>query len=79
MLIEEYTDRYGQLNEEILLYMEEKNLEYLLKKSGVETFKQTQAEITVVFEEESTSRMNASKLFDLSIDLHLRYKRFHYN
>ena len=37
MLIEEYTDRYGQLNEEILLYMEEKYLEYLLKKSGVET------------------------------------------
>lgn len=74
MLIEEYTDRYGKLNEEILLYMEEKYLEYLLKKSGVETFKQTQTEITIVFEEETTARINASKLFDLSIDLHLRYK-----
>lgn len=74
MLIEEYTDRYGKLSEEILLYMEEKYLEYLLKKSGVETFKQTQTEITIVFEEETTARMNASKLFDLSIDLHLKYK-----
>ena len=38
-LILEYTDRYGKLNEEILLYMEEKYLEYLLKSKGIETFK----------------------------------------
>ena len=73
-LIEEYTDRYGKLSEQILLYMEEKYLETLLKNTCVETFKETESEITLIFDEDVTSRMNAAKLFDLSIDLKLKYK-----
>ena len=74
MLIKEYTDRYGKLSEQILLYMEEKYLEYLLKKSDVESYKETTDEIKIVFDEDISSRMNATKLFDLSIDMKLKYK-----
>ena len=71
MLIKEYTDRYGKLSEQILLYMEEK---YLLKKLDVESYKETTDEIKIVFDEDISSRMNATKLFDLSIDMKLKYK-----
>ena len=74
MLIKEYTDRYGKLSEQILLYMEEKYLEYLLKKLDVESYKETTDEIKIVFDEDISSRMNATKLFDLSIDMKLKYK-----
>ena len=74
MLIKEYTDRYGKLSEQILLYMKEKYLEYLLKKLDVESFKETSDEIKIVFDEDISSRMNATKLFDLSIDMKLKYK-----
>ena len=74
MLIKEYTDRYGKLSKQILLYMEEKYLEYLLKKLDVESYKETTDEIKIVFDEDISSRMNATKLFDLSIDMKLKYK-----
>ena len=74
MLIKEYTDRYGKLSEQILLYMEEKYLEYLLKKLDVESYKETTDEIKIVFDEDISSRMNSTKLFDLSIDMKLKYK-----
>lgn len=73
-LIAEYTDRYGKLSEEILLYMEEKYLEYLLKINGVEAFKETENEVSFNFDEEASSHINAQKLFELSIKLFLRYK-----
>ncbi len=73
-LIDEYTDRYGKLNEEILLYMEEKYLEYLLKQNGVEAFKETEHEIIFNFDEDATSNINLQKLFELSVQLFLRYK-----
>ncbi len=73
-LITEYTDRYGKLSEQILLYMEEKYLEYLLKINGVEAFRETDTEVIFNFDEESTSHINAQKIFELSVKLHLRYK-----
>ena len=63
LLIDEYTDRYGKLKEEIILYMEEKYLESLLKKSGVESFKETDDEIKIIFDEE-TSKKNITKMLD---------------
>lgn len=61
-LIAEYTDRYGTLNQDILLYMETKYLEYLLKSKGIETFKETKDEITINFDEETTSKINYKDL-----------------
>ena len=61
-LILEYTDRYGKLNDEILLYMEEKYLEYLLKSKGIEAFKELKDEIQLNFDEETTSKINYKNL-----------------
>lgn len=71
-LINEYTDRYGKLSEDIILYMEEKYLEYLLKSSGVETFKETEDEVMFWFDETSSSHINAQKIFELSVKIALK-------
>lgn len=62
LLIEEYTDRYGKLNDEILLYMEEKYLEFLLKTKGIENFKEKENEVSFNFDVETTSKLNMKKL-----------------
>lgn len=74
MLINEYTDRYGNLDEDVLLYMEEKYLEHLLKVNGVESFKETETEVMFNFDEEKSSKTNLQKIFELSVKLKLRYK-----
>ncbi len=74
MLVKEYTDRYGKLDQSILLYMEEKYLEYLLKINGVESFKETETEVSFNFDEEASSHINLQKLFTLSLELKLKYK-----
>lgn len=61
-LILEYTDRYGTLNEEILLYMEEKYLEFLLKSKGIESFKETDKEVNLVFDQDATNKLNYKQL-----------------
>lgn len=53
----EYTDRYGQLSDDILLYMEEKYLEFLLKSRGVETFKDLNQDVTFTFDEETSQKL----------------------
>lgn len=74
LLIDEYTDRYGKLKEEIILYMEEKYLESLLKKSGVESFKETDDEIKIIFDEETSKKINIPKMFEMTVLLKLRYQ-----
>ncbi len=74
LLIDEYTDRYGKLKEEIILYMEEKYLESLLKKSGVESFKETDDEIKIIFDEETSKKINIPKMFEITVLLRLRYQ-----
>lgn len=64
-LITEYSDRYGKLSDDVLLYMEEKYLEYLLKQKGVESFKERPDVIIFNFDEETTSKINALKLKDV--------------
>lgn len=73
-LVSEYTDRYGKLDEDIILYMEEKYLEYLLKTCGVEAFRETEYEVTFNFDEDASSKINVQKLFELSVKLRLKYK-----
>ena len=61
-LITEYTDRYGTLNEDILLYMETKYLEHLLKSKGIENFKETKDEVLINFDEETTFKINYKEI-----------------
>lgn len=72
MLITEYTDRYGKLNDDILLYMEEKYLEHLLKEKHVDTFKEKEDLITFSFEEEYSLKLIKGKynfLFNHEFDI----------
>lgn len=64
LLITEYTDRYGTPKPEVLLYMEAKYLEFLLKSKGIEQFKETDKEITLNFDEMTSKKINYK---DLSI------------
>lgn len=73
LLTNEYADRYGTLSEDILLYMEEKYLEHLLKSSGVETFKETENEILFNFDEDASKKINVQKIFEASVKLRLKY------
>ena len=66
-LVNEYTDRYGKLSEEILLYMEEKYLEFLLKSRGVESFKEVNENITFTFDEDASKKLVTSK-FDFMLN-----------
>lgn len=72
MLISEYTDRYGKLSDDILLYMEEKYLEYLLKTRHVESFKEKDDSISFTFEEDYSLKITKQKynfLFDHQFDI----------
>lgn len=74
LLVNEYTDRYGVLSEEIILYMESKYLEYLLKVNDVEYFKEEDDKITIIFSSEKTKRMNFKSIYELSIELNTKFK-----
>ena len=76
-LIEEYTDRYGKLSDDILLYMEAKYLEFLLKACGVEKFLEKDTEVVFNFDDDASSKINAQKIFEASVKLKLKY-RFDY-
>lgn len=62
MLIQEYTDRYGKPKEDVLLYMEAKYLEFLLKSKGIESFKETEKEVTLNFDEMTSKKINYKEL-----------------
>ncbi len=72
MLISEYTDRYGPLSDDILLYMEEKYLEHLLKTRHVDSFKEKDDQVIFSFEEEYSLQITKHKynfLFDHKFDI----------
>lgn len=66
-LVNEYTDRYGKLSDDILLYMEEKYLEFLLKSRGVESFKEVNENVSFTFDEETSKKLVTSK-FDFMLN-----------
>lgn len=74
LLKSEFTDRYGVLDEEILLYMESKYLEHLLKVNDVETFKEEDTCVTLIFSSEKTSKLNFKMIYELSIQLDTKFR-----
>ena len=57
-LIDEYTDRYGKISEEINIYMYSKYLDFLLKSRGIEQFKDKGTIVELNFDPDSTRRLN---------------------
>ncbi len=76
-LITEYTDRYGKLSDEILLYMEEKYLEYLLKSKGVESFKEKENEVVFNFDLDSSLKIVKMK-FDFMFNKEFDVLKFEF-
>ena len=61
-LIDEYTDRYGKLSNEIIIYMYSKYLDFLLKSRGVEHFKDNGNIVELNFDEDTTRKLNFKEL-----------------
>ena len=59
-LIAEFTDRYGIIDENLRLYIEEKYLEFLLKSKGVELFSDSETKVEFIFDEYTTPRIQYS-------------------
>ena len=73
-LIEEFTDRYGKLTDKVLLYMEEKYLEFLLKLSGVESFKELDLLVNFVFDQQKTSKIRLNDLKRIITEQDIKYR-----
>ena len=73
-LITEYTDRYGKLSNNVLLYMEEKYLEFLLKASGIEMFKELGSTVTFGFDIEKTNKIKLNDLKKIVTDQNIKYR-----
>ncbi len=57
-LINEFVDRYGRINDELLIYVESKYLEFLLKSKGVETYITTDKTVEFNFDKAKTATIN---------------------
>jgi len=60
---EELEDRFGKLNEEVLIYMYEEWFEKLAQKLEIVSVKQLRNSIELYFSEETTKKINGEKLF----------------
>jgi len=74
LLIHDYTDRYGKLSDDILLYMEEKYLEYLLKEKQVETFKEKDNMVIFNFDSDFSKQIMHKKFDFLNNPLFDAYR-----
>ena len=59
----ELEDRFGKINETILIYMYEEWLEKMAKSIGVERFNQTKTFVECIFSEETSDKIDGEKLF----------------
>ena len=60
---EELEDRFGKLNEDIIIYMYEEWFEKLAKEKDIVEVKQLKNSIELVFSEEVTSKIDGEKIF----------------
>jgi len=81
-LIEEYTDRFGELDNSIKLYMEEKYLEFLLKSHGIKDYNEQEKEVIITFDEDTTKKLRFNEIEELdkmlkpNFNYKLDYRRF---
>lgn len=62
-LIKEFTNRFGKLNEEILLYIEQRYLESLLLKNKINKVNETASVAIIILPEEFLSKIKIEDLF----------------
>src|SRR5690606_40330663 len=60
-LIQEFTDRFGKLNEEILLYIEERYLQTLLKKFKIKNVMETNNLVMIIIPKKVSNELDRSE------------------
>lgn len=73
----ELEDRFGKVNESMLIYMHEEWLEKISKKIGVEKFNQTKTFVECIFSEDTSNQIDGEKLFYIANSIS-RMFRFSY-
>ena len=76
---EEFEDRFGQVNEEILIYMHEEWFEKLAKLKGIEEVKQSKNEIELISTMDETKKINSEELFMKSYKICRNFKFSYHN
>ena len=78
-IIAEFTDRFGKLNPEILLYIEEKYLESLLKQFNISNILEAKHLATIIIPEKDSLNIKGDELFiaayHISPDFAFEYRR----
>ncbi|MFA6611491.1 MAG: transcription-repair coupling factor [Bacilli bacterium] len=78
-IIGDFTDRFGKLNTEILLYIEEKYLESLLKKFNITHILEAKYLVTIIIPEKDSLTIKGDELFiiayHISPDFTFEYRR----
>lgn len=62
-MIDDFTDRFGKLNQEILLYIEEKYLESLLKVFNISNILEAKYLVTIIIPEKDSLKIKGDELF----------------
>ena len=75
--IKELTDRFGKLSDNILLYVEERYLESLLRKMNVKNFKEEDVYVSITIPEEFSKKISGEKLMMNGYKISKRF-RFEY-
>ena len=76
---EEFEDRFGRVDEEILIYMHQEWFEKLAKEKGIEEVKQTKTEYELVYSMEASKNINSEELFMKSYKICRNFKFSYYN
>ena len=76
-LIDEFTDRFGEPNKDIILYMYEKLFEHLSLKIGIERIRETKNNVTFILTKEASDQINGEYLFMKANEIS-KYIRFTY-
>lgn len=74
LLLSEFADRYGTVNDEIKLYIEAKYLEYLLVIKDVDYFKETADNVELSFSETKSQHINAKEIFDIVTKIQPKFR-----
>lgn len=72
-IINEFIDRFGKLNEEILLYIEKKYLESLLIKNNINKINETNNMVIIILSSELLNKINIENLFMKAYEISSRF------
>ena len=72
-LIEELTDRFGKISDELKLYIDKKYLDCLASKCHVEKMKELISAVEITFTQEFSNDADASKIFQVAYKLSSKF------